>query len=89
MERQRADSVWAEGNPKMRAANNNLEHMFKFQEVGGGGLSGVGGRRKQMFVGLVVSHRKEESLILLGNANACSSGRMACELCLYALKILI
>lgn len=34
MERQKADGIWAEENPKMRAANNNLEHMFKFQEVG-------------------------------------------------------
>lgn len=45
MERQKADSIWAEGNPKMRSANNNLEHMFKFQEVGGGGAQW--GRREE------------------------------------------
>lgn len=46
MERQKADSIWAEENPKMRAANNNLEHMFKFQEVGPPSVGQGGGESK-------------------------------------------
>lgn len=58
-ERQKADSIWAEGNPKMRTANN-LEHMFKFQEVGGGAQWGRRHEKANVCRGSGVTQRGRE-----------------------------
>lgn len=41
MERRRADSIWTEGNPGMRTANNNFEDLL--DGVSGSGPPSVGG----------------------------------------------
>lgn len=51
MERQRADGIWTEGNPRMRAASNNHEDLLEGGSGSGPPSAGQGSRESKSLQG--------------------------------------